>query len=691
MQEEIFVASESYPVLLLKVAAIRYLTKSRFKLGMECPSKLFYTGKDSGANKVYANSKMENEFLAALADGGFQVGELAKLYYPGGYSVDSLNHDEAISETNKLLQLDSVVIYEAAIRHKSLFIRADILVKNGNAIELIEVKAKSYDRDEDRDFLNKYGDIRPSWKPYLYDIAFQKHVVTQAFPKYQVKAFLMLADKKAECSTDGFHQKFLVVSEPADELGRKQRKVVVRGNLNAEELEQRLLCTVKVDSICEKIYQDVLDVESGPTTFVDRIEWLAESYERDVKIIVRPSGVCKGCEFKANSHELSEGLRCGYRECWKEALNWSDQDFEVPNALNVWKLNANLKASLIADQRFKMADIRREEIAPAADSGPGMSTSERQWIQIEKTQNNDDSLWVDQDGLRREMENWVYPLHFIDFETSRVAIPFHRGQKPYSLVAFQFSHHIVHQDGTIQHKGQYLNTRQDTNPNYEFVRALRKELENDNGSIFRYHTHENSVLREIQKQLATDANPPIDGRDLQQFIDSITRWKVGSEFEHGERTMIDLYEIVKRYYYAPATNGSISIKAVLPAVLNASKKLKEKYSLSIYGKGCQIPSLNFESMTWIESFDGMVKDPYKRLPKLFSDISDNDLDRLNQIDELNHGGAAMTAYALMQYQEMHPSERLEIESALLRYCELDTLAMVMIYEAFQELISQNNR
>ena len=25
----------------------RYLTKSRFKLGMECPAKLFYTGKDT--------------------------------------------------------------------------------------------------------------------------------------------------------------------------------------------------------------------------------------------------------------------------------------------------------------------------------------------------------------------------------------------------------------------------------------------------------------------------------------------------------------------------------------------------------------------------------------------------------------------------------------------------------------------
>jgi len=33
-----------------------------------------------------------------------------------------------------------------------------------------------------------------------------------------------------------------------------------------------------------------------------------------------------------------------------------------------------------------------------------------------------------------------YPYHFIDFETSTVAIPFHKGMRPYEPVAFQFSH-----------------------------------------------------------------------------------------------------------------------------------------------------------------------------------------------------------------------------------------------------------
>ena len=53
---------------------------------------------------------------------------------------------------------------------------------------------------------------------------------------------------------------------------------------------------------------------------------------------------------------------------------------------------------------------------------------------------------------------------------------------------------------------------------------------------------------------------------------------------------------------------------------------------------------------------------------------------------MRDGGAAMTAYAKLQYEEMSDYEREEIRSALLRYCELDTLAMVMIYEGWREMI-----
>ena len=117
---------------------------------MECPTKLYYEG-----NKEYANQNIEDSFLLALAEGGFQVGELAKYYYAGGHMIGSLNYAEALAETNKLLQKDRVIIYEAAVQCDNFFVRTDILIKDNDRIRLIEVKAKSVDFASEEDFLNK--------------------------------------------------------------------------------------------------------------------------------------------------------------------------------------------------------------------------------------------------------------------------------------------------------------------------------------------------------------------------------------------------------------------------------------------------------------------------------------------------------------------------------------------------------
>jgi len=108
----------------INVSKSRYLTKSRFKLAVECPRKLFYTGK-----REYLDKSRDDSFLAALAEGGYQVGELAKLMYPGGVTIEELGHQIALEKTQELLKQDHVVIFEAALAHENLFIRVDILKK----------------------------------------------------------------------------------------------------------------------------------------------------------------------------------------------------------------------------------------------------------------------------------------------------------------------------------------------------------------------------------------------------------------------------------------------------------------------------------------------------------------------------------------------------------------------------------
>jgi hypothetical protein len=70
---------------------------------------------------------------------------------------------------------------------------------------------------------------------------------------------------------------------------------------------------------------------------------------------------------------------------------------------------------------------------------------------------------------------------------------------------------------------------------------------------------------------------------------------------------------------------------------------------------------------------------------MFQDADKCD-DLLNDNNELKDGGAAMTAYARMQFEKMGNYERSELTNSLLKYCELDTFAMVMIYEAWREMI-----
>jgi hypothetical protein len=57
-------------------------------------------------------------------------------------------------------------------------------------------------------------------------------------------------------------------------------------------------------------------------------------------------------------------------------------------------------------------------------------------------------------------------------------------------------------------------------------------------------------------------------------------------------------------------------------------------------------------------------------------------------ENLADGGAAMVAFAKMQFTEMSEIERKAIIKGLLKYCELDTLAMVMIYEFWMDEIEQ---
>lgn len=661
----------------------RYLTKSRFKEGLECPTKLFYS-----KNPEYQNNQLEDSFLESLAEGGYQVGELAKFLisdqpYKDDITVESLDYQESLDITNTKLKEKTVSIAEPAFLFNNLFIRVDLLQKKDNVINIYEVKSKSWgyedlDHTEYEVFIKEYkrGEnkgkrlINPVWKFYLYDIAFQRFVIRNLFPKMMIKTHLVLADKLSKTSVEGLNQFFKITNVD----GRKS--VNVRKDLNVSELGTLPLKVVNVDDVCDFI--ESTEIEGR--RFKDHIYHLSNLYNQNIREFRKIDHNCFTCQYR---NDYQSGLKSGFHECFKNSgYHITEESILVER---IWKGTkketdqGNFFLSQVNEELYLNNDVEDEK---------GMSTSFRQYIQIKKDKEKDRTPFY-HEYLIDTLQELEKPYHFIDFETSSVAIPFHKNRSPYESIAFQYSYHLFDGD-KIEHKGEYLNIDPEF-PNYHFIRSLKKEFSSSlKGTIFRYHNHENTILNKIYSQLINESSIEVpDRNELIDFIKEISQPTLSNrgEWIPSKNNMVDLYKLIVSLYYSPFSKGSNSIKHILPSVINDSSFLKSKYSEPIYGTSI-IPSKNFENHSWLNDIQ---LDPYKSLTPVFSNISDEYVGYVNgqnlSFHTLNDGGAAMAAYSYLQFSDVDPILRESIKKSLLKYCELDTMAMVMIFEHFLEKIN----
>ena len=99
-------------------------------------------------------------------------------------------------------------------------------------------------------------------------------------------------------------------------------------------------------------------------------------------------------------------------------------------------------------------------------------------------------------------------------------------------------------------------------------------------------------------------------------------------------------------------------------------------------------SRNYQDFVWWQQGqDGKPLEPYALLANYGAELLGEPLQADEDPDDLviAEGGAAATAYARLQFEDMKPETRDKINAALLRYCELDTLAMVMIVQGWKDL------
>lgn len=117
-----------------------HLTKTRFASGDQCVLRLY--------NDVYhrCHAKQPNESTKAKFELGTQVGELARQRYPDGVLVghEPWERAEALAETERLIADPRVsAIFEAAIEYEGVFVRVDLLVRQQDGWELVEVKSST--------------------------------------------------------------------------------------------------------------------------------------------------------------------------------------------------------------------------------------------------------------------------------------------------------------------------------------------------------------------------------------------------------------------------------------------------------------------------------------------------------------------------------------------------------------------
>ncbi|MFM8556101.1 MAG: hypothetical protein ACKODG_07995, partial [Betaproteobacteria bacterium] len=83
---------EMYIFGWLNVMNFRQTKTTSQRASQATVTKLFYTGKKD----TYRDTLQEDSFLTMLAEGGYQVGELAKLMYPQGVEVTHIEHTAAL-------------------------------------------------------------------------------------------------------------------------------------------------------------------------------------------------------------------------------------------------------------------------------------------------------------------------------------------------------------------------------------------------------------------------------------------------------------------------------------------------------------------------------------------------------------------------------------------------------------------
>lgn len=149
------------------------------------------------------------------------------------------------------------------------------------------------------------------------------------------------------------------------------------------------------------------------------------------------------------------------------------------------------------------------------------------------------SVFMEEAGLARALQEIEAPISALDFETVQLAVPIWPGARPYQTFPFQWSLHCEEgsRDAFLDLSGE--------DPSQKFVQTLLAALP-ATGSVLVWNAAvEKTILEGLARRY------PVHAKALRSIVLRI----------------IDLAAIVEAHFYHPLQKGSFRLKRVLPALV----------------------------------------------------------------------------------------------------------------------------
>ena len=153
---------------------------------------------------------------------------------------------------------------------------------------------------------------------------------------------------------------------------------------------------------------------------------------------------------------------------------------------------------------------------------------------------------IEIEPIKKFLSTLKYPLYFIDYESINPAIPEYEETKPYQQIPFQYSLHIIQEEGApLEHK-EFLAEIEDTNLIRHFAESMINALPEDGSVIVYNRLFEESLVNNKLAEMYPDLK---------------------KEIERINGNIVDIKQpFSDRNYYVKEMAGSASLKDVLPAL-----------------------------------------------------------------------------------------------------------------------------